>query len=79
MSKIPSPCIGDCAFARDRHCLRCSMTKTQKSVFKKLKKPAHRKALVELVVCQQNEMGGYSHWMSEYRLRCARKGIRSPV
>ena len=35
--KTPSPCIDVCKFRREGHCIGCSMTKAQKSMFKKLK------------------------------------------
>ena len=75
MSKIPSPCIGVCKFKRDGHCIGCSMTKPQKSAFRKLKKEAHRAAFVELVVAQQTVMGRYKHWSREYQRRCRKKKV----
>lgn len=79
MEKIPSPCIGVCKFRREGHCLGCSMTKPQKSMFKKLKKPAHQHAFVDMLVHQQNDLGKYSHWAKAYRKRCEKKGVESPV
>ncbi|MEM7463357.1 MAG: DUF1289 domain-containing protein, partial [Pseudomonadota bacterium] len=35
--KIPSPCVDVCKYKRQGHCIACSMTKAQKSQFKKLK------------------------------------------
>lgn len=79
MEKIPSPCIDVCKFRREGHCIGCSMTKAQKSMFKKLKKPAHQRAFVDLLVHQQNDLGKYSHWADAYRKRCKKKGVASPV
>lgn len=75
MPKLPSPCIDVCKFKRDGHCIGCSMTKTQKSAFKTLKKDAHRAAFVELVVAQQAVMGRYSHWKQAYLKRCRKKKV----
>ncbi len=79
MSKIPSPCIDVCKFKRGKHCIGCSMTEDQKSMFKVLKKPKHQKAFIDLLMLQQNGMGGYSHWLEAYRKRCAKKGIAPQV
>lgn len=79
MSKLPSPCIGVCKFRREGHCIGCSMTKPQKSMFKKLKKTAHQKAFVEMLVHQQNDLGKYRHWLEAYRKRCDKKGVKAPV
>ncbi len=73
MSKVPSPCISVCKFKRDGHCIGCSMTKAQKSAFKKLSKNKHREAFVELVVAQQSLMGGYKHWEPAFQKRCQKK------
>ena len=78
MSKIPSPCIDVCKFKRNGHCIGCSMTKTQKSMFKGLKKPSHRAAFVEMLVAQQSVMGKYSHWQPAY-LRKLRKKNAPPM
>lgn len=79
MSKIPSPCIGVCKFKRDSHCLGCSMTKAQKSLFKKLKKEKHQQAFLDMLVHQQSDMGQYTHWPVAYRKRCDKKGVKAPI
>ncbi len=79
MDTIPSPCIDVCKFRREGHCIGCSMTKPQKSMFKKLKKASHQHAFVDMLVHQQNDLGKYSHWTEAYRRRCAKKGAKSPV
>lgn len=79
MSKLPSPCIGVCKFKREGHCLGCSMTKDQKSMFKKLKKEKHQQAFLDMLVHQQSDLGKYSHWPVAYRKRCAKKGVKAPV
>lgn len=75
MSKIPSPCIDVCKFKRNGHCLGCSMTKTQKSMFKGLKKTSHRAAFVEMLVAQQSVMGKYSHWQPAYLRKLRKKNL----
>ncbi|OCX64642.1 DUF1289 domain-containing protein [Thioclava sp. SK-1] len=78
MSKVPTPCIGVCKFRRQGHCIGCSMTKEQKQISKKLKKPKLQKAYVELIIAQQKIMGRYSHWVPAYLKRCAKKGVTPP-
>lgn len=73
MSKTPSPCIDVCKFKRQGHCIGCSMTKVQKSMFKKLKKESHRQAFVEMLVAQQKNMGRYKHWVPQYLRKCLKK------
>lgn len=74
-SKTPSPCIGVCKFKRETHCIGCSMTKTQKSMFKTLKGEKYRRAFLTFVVHQQNALGRYRHWAPAYLKRCAKKGV----
>ena len=78
MSKTPSPCIDVCKFKRAGHCIGCSMTKAQKSMFKKLKKDAHRQAFVEMLMAQQDVMGKFSHWAPRYARKCMKKGVKPP-
>lgn len=75
MSKLPSPCIDVCKFKRDGHCIGCSMTKAQKSMFKSLKKASHRGAFIEMLTAQQTQMGKYKHWDVAYRKKLAKKKI----
>ena len=79
MTKVPSPCISVCKFKREGHCIGCSMTKDQKSAFKKLKKNKHRAAFVELVAAQQAAMGRYAHWEPAYEKRCHKKKVKPTV
>ncbi len=80
MSKsVPSPCIDVCKFRRGGHCIGCSMTKTQKSMFKSLKKAEHQKAFVDMLLAQQNVMGKFSHWAPAYARKCLKKGAKPPV
>ena len=76
MAKTPSPCIDVCKFKREGHCIGCSMTKAQKSLFKELKKDKHREAFVEMLVAQQSALGRYSHWAPVYRRKCQKKKVR---
>ena len=75
MPKTPSPCIDVCKFKRSGHCIGCSMMKAQKSMFKSLKKDAHRHGFVEMLTAQQERMGHYSHWEIAYRKKLAKKKI----
>ncbi len=77
-SKTPSPCIDVCKFKRDGHCIGCSMTKTQKSLFKGLKKDKQRAAFVEMLTAQQQVLGRYSHWNVAYAKKCKKKGAKLP-
>lgn len=79
MTNIQSPCIGVCKFRREGHCIGCSMTRDQKSLFKKLKKPRHQAAFVEMLMHQQADLGKYRHWEPAYRKRCAKKGRDCPI
>ncbi|MEM9966900.1 MAG: DUF1289 domain-containing protein [Pseudomonadota bacterium] len=73
MAKTPSPCISVCKFKRQGHCIGCSMTKTQKAIFKKIKKDKQRKAFVEMLVAQQKVLGRYTHWAPAYLRKCLKK------
>jgi len=76
MAKTPSPCIDVCKYKREGHCIGCSMTKPQKSLFKSLKKDSHREAFVDLLVMQQTAMGGFTHWTPKYLRKCAKKKVK---
>jgi len=76
MSKTPSPCIGVCKFKRAGHCIGCSMTKDQKSMFKRLKKDRYRDAFVLMLVAQQQKLGKYTHWARVYAKKCAKKNVK---
>lgn len=76
MSKTPSPCVGVCKFKREGHCIGCSMTKAQKSLFKQLKKDKHREAFVEMLIGQQSRLGKYRHWTPKYLRKCLKKKIK---
>lgn len=75
MPKLPSPCIDVCKFKREGHCIGCSMTKAQKSMFKGLKKEAQRRGFVTMLTAQQAQLGKYSHWDVAYRKKLAKKKI----
>ena len=76
MSKPASPCIGVCKFKREGHCIGCSMTRDQKSMFKALKKEKHRRAFVQMLVGQQSRMGRYRHWVPQYLRKCLKKKVK---
>lgn len=79
MSKIPSPCIDVCKFKRKGHCIGCSMTKKQKSKFKKLDKKKDKLAFFRDLLEQQADLGGYGHWLRSFDYRCRKKGRISPL
>ncbi len=72
-SKTPSLCIDVCKFKRNGHCIGCSMTKDQKSLFKKIKKDRHRAGFVKMLRAQQDQMGRYSGWGAAYAKKCGGK------
>ncbi len=76
MAKTPSPCIDVCKFKRNSHCIGCSMTKAQKSLFKQLKKEKHRRAFVEMLLGQQMRLGRYQHWTPAYLRKCLKKKVK---
>lgn len=75
MTKTPSPCIGVCKFKREGHCIGCSMTKSQKEMFKSLRKERHRRAFIQMLMAQQELMGKYTHWLRAYARRLRKKGL----
>lgn len=74
--KLPSPCIDVCKFRRAGHCIGCSMTKPQKKAFKRLKRPDEQAGFVEMLMCQQKQMGRYTHWQPAYQKKLKKKGIK---
>ena len=54
------------------------MTKAQKSLFKALKKNAHRDSFVDMLMSQQETLGKYSHWRPAYARKCLKKGAKLP-
>ncbi|MEM7506747.1 MAG: DUF1289 domain-containing protein [Pseudomonadota bacterium] len=80
MSKIPSPCIDVCKYKLKGHCIGCSMTKAQKSAYKKLSGAKPRKRFIAMVVQQQEMLGGrFKGWGIAYRRRCIKKGVPCPL
>ncbi|MEL7214437.1 MAG: DUF1289 domain-containing protein [Pseudomonadota bacterium] len=75
---LPSPCVDVCKYKLKDHCIACSMTKQQKSLFKKLKSDKHREAFVEMLISQQRQLGTSKGWAQLYEKRCARKGVAIP-
>ena len=80
--KTPSPCIDVCKFRRPgpagAHCIGCSMTKTQKKMFKALKKEDQRQVFLVMIRLQQEVMGKYRAWAPAYLRRCLKKGVKPP-
>ena len=79
MPKVPSPRIYVCNYIRQGHCIGCSMTKAQKSLYKQMKKEKHQQAFVHMLVSQQENMGKFSHWADAYAKRCRKKGVKNPI
>ncbi len=79
MSKTPSPCIDVCKYKREGHCIGCSMTKAQKSLFKQLKKDAHREGFIQMLAAQQDQMGRYEHWAPLYLKKLKKNKIKPPA
>ncbi|KUJ81193.1 DUF1289 domain-containing protein [Ruegeria profundi] len=77
--KIPSPCIDVCKFRRAGHCIGCSMTKSQKKLFKAIKRPDQQEAFVEMLVCQQKQMGRYTHWGPAYLKKLRKKKAKMKI
>ncbi|MDO6588806.1 DUF1289 domain-containing protein [Loktanella sp. D2R18] len=78
MPKTPNPCIDVCKFKREGHCIGCSMTKAQKSIYKGLKKDGQRAGFVTMLMAQQNVMGKYAGWRIAYAKKCTKKGAEAP-
>lgn len=74
--KIPSPCIDVCKFRREGHCIGCSMTKSQKKLFKSIKRPDQQEGFVQMLTCQQQAMGRYKHWAPAYLKKLKKKKAR---
>ncbi|KFI30597.1 DUF1289 domain-containing protein [Haematobacter massiliensis] len=79
MTKLPSPCLSVCKFRRAGHCIACSMTKEQKSLFKKLKKEKHQQGFLTMLVHQQRDLGKFPAWGRAYARKCGKKGIEMPT
>ena len=69
--KLPSPCVDVCKYKLQGHCIACSMTKAQKSLFKQLKTDKHREAFIEMLMTQQQQLGKFNAWPGLYEKRCA--------
>lgn len=76
MPKVPSPCVDVCKYKRQGHCIACSMTKAQKSLFKELKKDRHKATFIDMLILQQDEMGKFPAWRGMYEKKCAKKGVK---
>ena len=77
--KIPSPCIDVCKFRREGHCIGCSMTKSQKKLFKSIKRPDQQEGFVQMLTCQQQAMGRYKHWAPAYLKKLKKKKARANI
>ncbi|RMA41694.1 DUF1289 domain-containing protein [Rhodophyticola porphyridii] len=79
MSKYPSPCIDVCKFRRGGHCIGCSMTEAQKSMYKTLSKASHQEAFIKMLIAQQDVMGKFSAWEPAYLRKCKKKKAKAPL
>ena len=73
--KIPSPCIDVCKYKLNNHCIGCSMTKSQKRIYKKLKNLEKKKKYIKLILKQQKDLGKFKHWEKIYQKKCEKKNI----
>ncbi|MEM6374917.1 MAG: DUF1289 domain-containing protein [Pseudomonadota bacterium] len=76
--KLPSPCVDVCKYKRAGHCIACSMTKAQKSMYKQLKTEKHREGFIQMLMAQQESLGKFPAWRGMYEKRCAKKGAKLP-
>ncbi|MEM7237475.1 MAG: DUF1289 domain-containing protein [Pseudomonadota bacterium] len=80
MSKIPSPCIDVCKYKLKGHCIACSMTKAQKSAFKRMDGQKDKRAFLDMLVAQQQALGNrFKGWGIAYRRKCAKKDLSWPL
>lgn len=49
------------------------MSKAQKKMFKRLKRPEEQEAFVHMLIHQQGDLGHYAHWSKAYAKKLARK------
>ncbi|WP_170330674.1 DUF1289 domain-containing protein [Ruegeria arenilitoris] len=77
--KVPTPCIDVCKFRREGHCIGCSMTKSQKKLFKSIKRLDQQEAFLQMLVCQQEQMGRYTHWGPAYLKKLKKKKAKLKI
>ena len=71
--KIPSPCIDVCKYKLNNHCIGCSMTKSQKRIYKKLKNLEKKKKYIKLILKQQKDLGKFKHWEKIYQKKMSKE------
>ena len=76
--KLPSPCVNICKYKLRGHCIACSMTKVQKSMFKKLNNKKRQEAFIEMIISQQHFLGTSKVWEKLYTERCVKKKTGRP-
>ncbi|MEL6913112.1 MAG: DUF1289 domain-containing protein [Pseudomonadota bacterium] len=76
-TKIPSPCVDVCKYKRAGHCIACSMTKPQKKIFKRLKRPVEQAAFIDLIKHQQAQMGKFGAWPALYARKLDKKAKKA--
>lgn len=79
MGKLPSPCLSVCKFRLSGgHCTACAMTKSQKKLFKTIKKDDGRQGFVTMLSAQQGMVGSAKGWTRAYLRKCDKKGATPP-
>ncbi|MBZ8132098.1 DUF1289 domain-containing protein [Afifella sp. IM 167] len=77
--EAPSPCIDVCKYKRKGRCIGCSMTKEEKSLFKRLDQKADKKAFFREIVARLEEQRGLGFWAVAYRKKCEKRGVPCPL
>ncbi|WP_026380384.1 DUF1289 domain-containing protein [Afifella pfennigii] len=78
-TNAPSPCIDVCKYKRKGRCIGCSMTKEEKSLFKRLDAKADKKAFFRELVARLEQQGGLAFWATAYRRKCDKRGVPCPL
>lgn len=77
--KIPSPCIGVCAFKMKGRCIGCAMTRKQKKAFGKLDGRKRKLAFLVDLVERQRDLGRHDRWLRLYLKKCSKRGVKPPL
>lgn len=84
MRGYPTPCMDICRYELDGHCVACSMTKGQKSMFGALKREKAQAQFVCALAAQQAELRArfgadrFGQWTVAYRHKCRAFGKTPP-
>ncbi|WP_306347879.1 hypothetical protein [Ruegeria denitrificans] len=55
------------------------MTKSQKKLFKTIKRASQQQAFLKLLVSQQKKLGRYSHWGPAYLKKLKKKKVKVKI